>query len=107
MRNLLEHARFGEAELLEMIAKTNVCAASFVDLCLRGRKTLKNPITSSGRCQRSRSPSAKYTEEQSRQASFTLVRHERQPLITFCQDFANQPAGSCGVTVMVFDNTGV
>jgi hypothetical protein len=30
-------------------------------------------------------------EEQSRQASCTLVRHERQPLITFNQDFANQP----------------
>jgi len=32
------------------------------------------------------------TEEQSRQASCTLVRHERQPLITFSQDFANQRA---------------
>jgi len=33
------------------------------------------------------------TEEQSRQASCTLVRHERQPLITFSQDFANQRIG--------------
>ena len=34
-------------------------------------------------------------EEQLCQASCTLVRHERQPLINFSQDFANQPAGSC------------
>src|SRR5271165_2402254 len=33
------------------------------------------------------------TEEQSRQASCKLVRHERQPLITFSQDFANQCIG--------------
>ena len=32
------------------------------------------------------------TEEQSCQTSRVLVRHERQPLITFNQDFANQPA---------------
>jgi hypothetical protein len=31
-------------------------------------------------------------EEQSYQASCTLVRHERQPLITFSHHFANQPA---------------
>jgi len=31
------------------------------------------------------------TEEQSRQASCTLVHHERHPSIAFSQAFANQP----------------